>query len=322
MNSSLSGAILREETLSSAQSSDNAFHVAFGVDAHYIKGMGITILSLLENNPDIRFVFHVFHSSITPADYGRLNQLVSENPTTVKLYQLNQETFRQLPTFAQFTSAIYNRLVVADKLKGVATKVLYLDADIVCLGNISELFSLKMGENIVAAVQATEHAVARQTKKLNITANRYFNSGVIYMDIDKWHAHDISAKALQLIVENYATFAFPDQDALNIALNNKVLYIDPRWNYLYDLDKDAIPADTVLLHYAGRTKPWCEWYVNPMRSHFLKYYRQSPWKDVAFNQPTHYKHMKAFARVCRKNGELGKSIYWYLKYLKFRFKHK
>lgn len=293
--------------------------MAFGVDAHYIKGMGSTILSLLKNNPDIDFVFHAFYDSIAPVDYGRLNQLASENRITINLYQINQETFQHLPTFAQFTSAIYNRLVIAERLNNIADRILYLDADIVCLADISELSSLEMGDHIVAAVKDAEHAIARQTKKLNLPEGAYFNSGVIYMDIAKWHKHDISAKALQLISENAAAFSFPDQDALNIALLDKVLFLDRKWNYLYDMDRDTLPADTILLHYAGRSKPWCEWYINPARSHFLQYYCQSPWKDVEFDKPTNYKHMKAFSQVSWKNGCWGPSIYWYFKYLKARF---
>ncbi len=320
LNNSLSDAILSEKVLSTAAAHNTAFHVAFGVDEHYIKGMGVTILSLIKNNPNIHFMFHVFYNSITPEDLGRLNQLVNENCMTVHLYQINQETFKNFPTFAQFTNAIYNRLLVVNKLKDIADKVLYLDADIVCLADISELFHLNMGDNIVAAVKDAEHAVMKQIKKLNFTNDGYFNSGVIYIDINKWHDNQISEKALKLIVENYDKFTFPDQDALNIVLDNHILFIDQKWNYLFDLDKDTIPSDTILLHYAGRTKPWCNWCIHPVRDHFLKFYRESPWRNIEFDKPTHYKHMKSFAKISRRNGSLLKSIYWYLKYVQARFK--
>jgi lipopolysaccharide biosynthesis glycosyltransferase len=321
LGNSLSDAILNEQVLSKATVGNNVFHVAFGVDANYFRGMGVTILSLIQNNPNIDFIFHVFYSSITPDDMDKLNQLVEEHPTTIILYQIDQEVFNNLPTFAQFTNAIYNRLLVVNKLKNIADKVLYLDADIVCLTGISEIFDIKMGDNIVAAVQDWGQAAIRQTKKLNIN-NGYFNSGMLYIDVNKWHDNDVSAKTLKLIIENANIYSFPDQDALNVVLDGKVLFLNQKWNYLFNFDNDIIPSNIILLHYAGRTKPWAEWCLHPVRIHFLQYYRQSPWKDVQFDKPTHYKHMKAYASFTWKNGEYLKSIYWYFKYVQTRFEYK
>jgi lipopolysaccharide biosynthesis glycosyltransferase len=320
MNISFSDAILNEQHLLPITTDVTGLHVAFGLDANYIKGMGITILSLLETNRRLNFVFHVFYNSITTDELDKLKQLVTEKSANIILYQINNELFKNLPTFAQFTAAIYNRLVVANKLKDVAAKVLYLDADIVCLGDISEIATINMGDNIVAAVQDAEHAVSRQTEKLNIKGKDYFNSGVIYIDINKWHDNAISEKTLELLNENGSKFSLPDQDALNIALADKVLFLGKKWNCLFDTDQIEVPADTLLLHYAGRTKPWCEWYVNPARNHFLKYYRQSPWRNVEFDKPTQYKHMKAAAVACRKKGDLLQSIYWYFKYIYTRIR--
>lgn len=320
MKDCLYDAIVSEQVWANAVGNNPSLHVAFGVDAHYVKGMGVTILSLLQSNPDMNFIFHVFYTSIASGDFDKLSQLAAEHNTTVHLYHIDQGFFKEFPTFAQFTSAIYNRLVVVSKLKGIADKVLYLDADIVCLTDLSELLYLNMSNSIIAAVQDTELAVCRQTKKLDIVDNRYFNSGFMYIDINKWHENNISEVAMQLIVENYNKYTFPDQDALNVALQGQVSFLDRKWNHLCDLNKDEIPANTVFLHYAGRTKPWSEWCLYPVRQHFLKFYYASPWKNIEFDQPTHYKHMRSYAKVCLRNGEFLRSLYWYFRYVQARLK--
>lgn len=316
----LNDAILSEQVLTNTQVGSNAFHVAFGVDAHYIKAMGTTILSILKNNRNTEFIFHVFYSSIMPDDLDRLSQLVIDQRITVHLYHIDPNFFKGYPTFAQFSSAIYNRLLVVTKLRGIANKVLYLDADIVCLADLSEIFQLNMDNQIISAVRASELVVSRQTKKLNIMDNDYFFSGVMYIDVDRWNENDISDKAMQLILDNFDKYTFPDQDALNVALHGRVLFLDQKWNFVCDLDKDTVPADTILLHYAGRTKPWSEWCLYPVRNYFLKYYMESPWREVAFDKPTHYKHMKAYFKACRRNGDFLRSLYWYFRYLHARCK--
>lgn len=317
----LDNAILGEEVLAKSPAG-NDFHVAFGVDAQYFRPMGITILSLVKNNPGINFVFHVFYGSVTVDDRDKLKQLVEEYCTTVILYQIDQNIFKDLPTATYITNATYNRLVAVNRLKGIADKVLYLDADIVCIGDMSAMQTINLDGNIAATIKEDDQNIAKHIKKLNINLNGYFNAGVMYIDINQWHNHGVSEKAYAAIVANYEKFTFLDQDALNVVLNNKVLYIDEKWNCLFELDRETIPADTVLLHYAGRTKPWAEWCLNPLRDYFLEYYRQSPWKDIAFDKPTHYKHMKTVARIHKKNGDLLKSAYWYFKYIQTRFRQK
>ncbi|WP_312518568.1 glycosyltransferase [Anaerospora sp.] len=298
----------------------NTFHVAFGVDEQYIKCMGITILSLVKNNPNITFIFHIFYGSITQNDLDKLNKLVTDNKTTVKLYRINQEVFNNLPTNGHITSATYNRLLVVNRLKNIVDKVLYLDADIVCLGDISEMLTINIDDYIVAAVKEAEHAISNHIKNLNLTVEGYFNAGVLYINVNKWHANNISEKVIKVMIENYDRFTLVDQDGLNVVLDKNILYIDQKWNYLFDINKDTIPSNIKLLHYAGKTKPWSEWCVHPVKDYFVKYYQESPWRDIEFDKPTHYKHMKIYAKTSRKYGSLWKSIYWYFKYVQAKLK--
>ncbi|MGN5480624.1 glycosyltransferase [Cupriavidus basilensis] len=53
----------------------NRFGVAFGVDAGYYRGMGVTITSVVENNRGLDFIFHVFAFSITNDSRDKLAKL-------------------------------------------------------------------------------------------------------------------------------------------------------------------------------------------------------------------------------------------------------
>ena len=38
---------------------DNVFHIAYGIDANFVRPMGVAMTSIVENNQESEFVFHV-----------------------------------------------------------------------------------------------------------------------------------------------------------------------------------------------------------------------------------------------------------------------
>jgi UDP-glucose:(glucosyl)LPS alpha-1,3-glucosyltransferase len=61
---------------------------------------------------------------------------------------------------------------------------------------------------------------------------------VIFINIPKWLAEDITPKTLDALLNSTTDMRFNDQDALNIVLNGRARYLSPKWNYLYDLIHD------------------------------------------------------------------------------------
>ncbi|MGE5622602.1 MAG: glycosyltransferase family 8 protein, partial [Bacillota bacterium] len=115
-----------------------AVHVAFGVDADYFRGMGVTITSVVKNNPGTQFVFHVFAFSISEDSRRRLAALEKVCGVTICLHLLSTDLlkeFSEFPCFSQHSLGTFIRLLIPNKLQGVTKKVLYLDADILCFGN-------------------------------------------------------------------------------------------------------------------------------------------------------------------------------------------
>lgn len=315
-------AIARHEVISGCyaeNSPNNLKHIAFGVDANFVRPMGVTITSLLMNNPGENLIFHVFVNSIKDIDVDRLKELVNLYKTTINLYYIDNTIFHQLPTTWQYSHATYNRFLLAKVLHGVAANALYLDADIICIGDIRGLFDTDLEDNIVAVVHDEKNAFVRnQIKKLKLKHDKYFNAGVIYIDINKWHENNISSKAMQLLIENYGFFNLLDQDALNVILDGKAKFLSNKWNFMCNLEKNIkeIPPDTILIHYTSRAKPWHKWCIHPLAATFRKYAGESLWHDVPLDEkPRSYKEMKMLGRALLHERDLLKSLYWYSKYV-------
>jgi lipopolysaccharide biosynthesis glycosyltransferase len=146
----------------------DAIHVAFGVDANYFRGMGVTITSVVKNNPDLQFVFHVFAFFVSEDSRHRLNQLEKKYGVTINVHLLSTDLlkeFAEFPCFAHHSLGTFIRLLIPNKLQGITKKVLYLDADILCFGSITELLSTDIDDCIAAVVHDEVETTAKTDRK-------------------------------------------------------------------------------------------------------------------------------------------------------------
>ena len=311
-----------------AGSSEKAsFHIAFGADTYYFRGMGVTILSIIENNPAVDFVFHVFAFAVSDDIRRKLRQIEVGRNVSIDVHIIDPAVFddyAKFPGFAQYSAAIFLRLLIPGALRGVTDRVLYLDADILCLGSVAELMAMDLSDNIVALIDDNgEETVRNQCANLNLSGKRYFNSGVLYINVANWLANDITQSTMRTILESDRKFTFPDQDALNIVLDRRATYVAGKWNFQYNLNSFLNAGDfrmnavdeAIFIHFTGRVKPWHEWSLHEAKALFLKYQSLSPWADMALDMPKNYKEMRLFSQFLSKRGRKVRAALWFAKYL-------
>lgn len=314
-NTSLSGVALDADSI----------HVAFGVDANYFRGMGVAIVSVLKNNPGVVFVFHVFAFSITDDSRRRLAELESKYGTTINIHLLHTSVlaeFSQFPCFAQHPLGTFVRLLIPNLLQGVTRKLLYMDADILCMGKLDGLSSIEIDDCIAAVVHDQIETTAKtQVEKLNLPHKEYFNAGVMYINVDNWVANDSQNKALTILSTQELVFA--DQDALNIVLSGRTKYIEEKWNFRYHLvdflsrgEKHLNVAEPVVfMHFTGPVKPWHDWCLHEAKAIFIEYQALSSWADVPLDQPKSARELKLFSRFLIKQHRVIDGVRWHAKYL-------
>ena len=173
------------------------------------------------------------------------------------------------------SKAAYLRIFLDQLLPNDVGRVLYLDCDLVVLADIKNLWVTELGSNvIVGSVQDTSipyHNSKRgswNTPILYKPGHRYFNSGVMLIDLRLWREKDIGNQTRKLLADKNIPLPFPDQDALNFTLDGYWSAIDPVWNVPADYHfrgwslegfgnqlphRDLSPK---ILHYCGKGKPW------------------------------------------------------------------
>ncbi|PFH10911.1 UDP-glucose:(glucosyl)LPS alpha-1,3-glucosyltransferase [Collimonas sp. PA-H2] len=314
----------------SAANASQPLHIAFGVDTNYFLGMGVAMVSVLENNRGQALIFHVLTPSISDENAARLRQLETRYGTEIKVHIIDPSIFDEFavfPSFSQYSAAIFSRLLIAGTLQGVADKVLYLDADIVCQGSVTELMAIDIDDVVVAAVGDVGSIAEKQIASLQLSHQRYFNSGVLYINVDKWMASDVWHGAVKAILGASKKFSFPDQDALNIVLDGRVKIVPPKFNWMYDLFGETssgkkIAKEALFIHFVGRLKPWHNWCCNPENQLFLKYKAISPWADAVLYPPKNYKEIRMYSQGLRKSGRQLQGWLWYAKFVLSKFSSK
>ncbi len=173
-------------------------------------------------------------------------------------------------TLGRISPASLIRLVLPELLAERYHKVLYLDADTEICGDVAPLFDLDLDGRVLAAAPAS-----RSTERLSPAAVtqrqahfhalgltepfRYFNDGVMLIDVARWNAERVGARALDFIERNPALCKLPDEDALNAVLDGRIADLSPIWNFrahLMLLPRAAELAVPVIRHYDGPAKPW------------------------------------------------------------------
>ena len=87
--------LLKREEFSyrNKDSAAELYHVCYNVNDSYIYIMGASIVSVLENNPNVSFVFHIFTDGYSEDSRQRISSLAEQWHCDCILYQLNMKTF-------------------------------------------------------------------------------------------------------------------------------------------------------------------------------------------------------------------------------------
>src|SRR5258708_1140164 len=123
------------------------------VNAGYAQHLAACLVSLLTNNPDRFFDLVVVYTGDLGASEEKLRRSRAPSGNAlVTLVPFSVPSASNLPLRAHYTIDIYTRLWIGDFFSADVDRVLYLDADMIIVGSIGELWDADLDGNILAAV--------------------------------------------------------------------------------------------------------------------------------------------------------------------------
>jgi lipopolysaccharide biosynthesis glycosyltransferase len=244
--------------------------IVFASDRAFIPFTAVAISSVLDNYRDPRplRVFLLLTDPLTPLDRVRLRSLRRLHDFELVEIPVDVERFRvlNLPN-ERITVTTYARLVMHEVLPTCIDRIVFLDGDLVVVGNVAELYDLPLdGDALFAGV---EDSLDRNELWGLPPGAPQINCGVLLANLSLMRSIDFSAQCSAWLANNAQELTLGDQQVI-AAFHERNLRIDMRWNVhgkmwqpgwakTRGLDQslqEALMAKPAIIHYAGRFKPW------------------------------------------------------------------
>ena len=299
-------------------------HIACNIDGNYVQHCAVTLVSIFENNRESKFCIHIVATGLTKDDENILSSLATKYGNTVSFYAPDEkllEGFAIKKFSKRISMATYYRCILADLLPTTIDKLIYLDCDIVILGDIRQFWNIPLEGIGVAAVEDIGCNEPQRYQILQYPQeDSYFNAGVLLINLDYWRKHNITKACIDYYQKYPERILFNDQDLLNSVLHKDKILIDLCWNVqdgFYRTPKVIskewkdkfveVLKNPIILHYTNR-KPWDYDSQHPLKDEYFKYLALTPWKDnIQLKNPL-YK-VKRFFRLLPFYLKLRKAKY-------------
>lgn len=309
-----------------------SYHIALAGTANYLPHLAMVILSIRKYNPRLPFCFHFFLEDISAENLQKVRKMSQSIQAVIQVHLMNDEAFKEIVS-ANYPASYWYRLIMPDFLLAQTDRVLYLDGDMMCHGEVNELFAIDVDVNCVASV-STDRNAKRQCHRLG--TQNYFNSGMMLFHTQHWHAQHMLDKVIEKMnwckenldhkghVRGWNGLYYQDQNVLNYVCDGHLTWLSKKFNYLYVLDRHAFYKKQfvnddykkqVILHFAGYTKPWHAWAASyEVIKEYNELKKQSPWKDAPMIEPKGKKQYHQAARTALFFGEMTTCLSYYKKY--------
>lgn len=216
--------------------------------------------------------------------------------------------------YDHISAVSYFRLLLPELLPAEMSRVIYLDCDLVVLGDIGLLWDLGIEDVYAAAVpelaedsrRVSSPQGLRLWRELGLAADlEQFNSGVLLINLDKWRAEFIQQRALVYLEQAADWLRWHDQEALNAVFAGNWLRLDACWNLTMRHLMNNLPVTyqpPCIIHYHSAAKPWHAEYPFALREVFMDYLDRTAWSGW---RPAH----PSLARIRRIGKRMEKALH-------------
>jgi lipopolysaccharide biosynthesis glycosyltransferase len=240
--------------------------IASAINNSYVLPLAVMLESLKQHlRPTFQPVLYLIHAGIPRPSLVAISSMVKTHSIIPSGAQLSAA-----PRDPRFPREASFPLLLADLLSSDVERVLFLDADMLVLDDLANLWETPMDQHVLAA--APDAAVplcsaprgVKGCESLGIPSEApYFNCGVLMIHLMRWRQREVTRRAHEYLETTREPIDFLHQEALNAVLWDDWKPLDPRWNLLgscagrpYERTNSGAWRQPGIVHFAGRMKPW------------------------------------------------------------------
>jgi lipopolysaccharide biosynthesis glycosyltransferase len=263
----------------------------FCCDPGFVQHMAVTMVSLLENTQNCLFDITV----VTRTPFGDLEAKLRRtlaayaNAASLRILSFAIPEEVRPPTNERLPVDAYLRIWLARFYSPDVKKIIYLDSDLVVIGNLVEVWETPLGSKLLAAVPipGSDRWILHGTPQ----ERGYFNSGLMLVNLGAWRERCCETTALEYLRNHPDRLLDADQDILNACFYDSWVRLPLEWNVISPFYKHSHPLGLTesavsrvqqcakVIHYNGVAKPWLYGCDHPRADEYWRYLRRTEWKD-------------------------------------------
>jgi lipopolysaccharide biosynthesis glycosyltransferase len=273
-------------------------------DDNYSIPLATLLCSVLKNlGSERKLSVFVIDGGIRKANKIKIAKSVNSNKVELTWLKPPENSLRGVQTLHYYTKANHHRFFIPELLPQ-CRKTIYLDSDLIVVKDLGELWDMDIEDYYALAAQdmypdPLSHGYRNLLDLTELENNKFFNAGVMVINLDKWRAENIGHK----VIEYISQYNLPgNQVALNMLLKGRWKEIDPRWNRtagIYEFTSwtesrfseeefTNLITNPYIIHFTSADKPWNSIDRCSEQTLFYQYldmtvwsgWRFTPWKRI------------------------------------------
>ena len=273
-------------------------HIVVCSDANYLCHTATMLVSLFEHNRQSKVVVHLIGTGIGDIDLLRFRNTLDAYSQQLCFYPFDISNVDSLPkgTHKYITSTTYCRLFIQDILPSYINKVLYLDGDILVMGDIQKMWNTDLTGYLVAATSDEVNGYAEYYARFGFPSDHvYFNAGMLLINLAQWRAEDIKSRAFEFLARtNRPRLDNADQDILNVLCAGKICELPLRYNLQDAILRRSVPnirkeveatidneiGEGRIFHFSCVKKPWDFRCIHPLKKEYYRFREKTEWRGL------------------------------------------
>lgn len=309
---------------------NNELNLIYTVDDGFLPLVSTSLSSVTENNKEKNInVFIATDKDEATENFIKFSKYHSSDKIHINYINARKYDYifdsNKMNKWGSNSYYIYWRLVVPEIID--VDNAIYLDADILCLQNIDweDLYNKTCG----CAIDSVHSCY---NKLMNVEKDFcFFNTGVIYIDINKWKEKHLTERCIDYIKNVKNNFFMADQDLFSLALQDEIKIINPKYNWyagydyygihesflLYSLNKkrfykeselETAKKEVIFYHCLDGVfkRPWSANNNHPAKEKYDYYKRKSAWPN--FEKKEKLSFLMKIEKIAEK--ALPKNMYY------------
>lgn len=205
-------------------------HIAYACNQLYAQYVAVSLKSLCDTQPqhaDVTWKIHILTDGITPKSEAQLASVCAlRQDFQLVVHVIRGKELQGLPS-ERFTHITYFRFFIADLIPD-AERVFYIDTDCLILDDISAVFSLPLEKTIATMSDPFDNE--NKSRMSLQEQNSYFVAAPLLINTIRWKEINYTPLLLDWCYSHLNVLKYPDQDALNVVLQNDREHLPIRFN--------------------------------------------------------------------------------------------